>query len=93
MSITPKNLMRHELIGLEVIVSKSSNKFNIGIQGQIVDETKNVMVIKTDKGNKKIQKKDSEFIFTIPDGKKVKVSGSLLLAKPEDRIKIKIKKW
>jgi ribonuclease P protein subunit POP4 len=91
--ITSKNLVRHELIGLPVEIVDSSNKFQIGIEGRIVDETKNLLVIETKDELKKIQKKNSSFIFKIPSGKKVKVEGRMLIARPEDRIKIKVKKW
>ena len=91
--ITPENLIRHELIGLEVQVAKSENASQAGIRGLVVDETKNLISIETEKGLKKIQKKGSEFIFTIPDGRKVKVRGVLIAKRHEDRVKIKVKKW
>jgi ribonuclease P protein subunit POP4 len=91
--ITAKNLIRHELIGLPVEVVGSTNNFQIGIKGKVVDETKNLLVIETGDELKKIQKKGSEFIFKIPSGKKVKVDGRIIIARPEDRIKLKVKKW
>ena len=91
--ILPKNLIRHELIGLAVEVAESTNKFQVGIKGTVVDETKNTLTIETDKGMKKIQKKGSVFIFKIPDGKKVKVNGNKIATRPEERIKLKVKKW
>jgi len=91
--ITAKNLIRHELIGLEVKVTDSANKFQVGIKGLVVDETKNLLTIETEKGIKKIQKKGTSFIFTIPNGKKVKVDGSIIAKRPEERVKLKVKKW
>jgi ribonuclease P protein subunit POP4 len=91
--ISPKNLVRHELIGLTVEVAESTNKFQIGIKGTIVDETKNILTIETGNRLKKIQKKGSVFIFKIPDGKKVKVNGNKIAVRPEERIKLKVKKW
>lgn len=91
--ITPKNIIQHELIGLHARVTESANKDCIGITGTVVNETKNLLIIKTKKGEKKIQKKYTKFIFKLPDGKKVKVDGSMLVARPENRIKLKIKKW
>ena len=91
--ISVRNLIRHELIGLPVEVVESSNKFQIGIKGKVVDETKNLLIIETKNGLKKIQKKGSKFIFKIPSGKKVKVDGERIIARPEDRIKLKVKKW
>jgi len=91
--ISAKNLIRHELIGLDVEVVGSTNKFHVGIKGLVVDETKNLLIIETRKGIKKIQKKGAKFIFTIPDGKKVKVNGTKIVVRPEERIKLKVKKW
>jgi ribonuclease P protein subunit POP4 len=91
--ITPENLVRHELIGLQAEVVKSSNKFQIGIRGLIVDETKNLLALETPEGVKRIQKVGSEFIFTVPGGRRVKVKGEIIAKRHEDRVKIKLKKW
>ena len=91
--ILPKNLIRHELIGLAVEVADSTNKFQIGIKGIVVDETKNTLTIETEIGLKKIQKKGAIFIFKIPNGKKVKVNGIKIITRPEERVKLKVKKW
>ena len=91
--ITTKNLIKHEIIGLDVYVNESKNKTQIGVSGVIVDETKSLLKIEIKKTVKKIPKKGSEFIFTLPNKKKVKVEGNRIYAKPEDRIKLKVKKW
>jgi ribonuclease P protein subunit POP4 len=91
--ITPKNIIRHELIGLEVEVVESTNKFQVGIKGMVVDETKKLLIIETKKGVKKIQKDGAVFMFKLPSGVKVKVDGKRILARPEDRIKLKVRKW
>lgn len=91
--ITPKNLIKHELIGLTVEIADSTNKFQIGLKGLVVDETKNTLIIETEKGIKKIQKKGSVFIFKISSEKKVKVSGNKIAVRPEDRLKLKVKRW
>jgi len=91
--ISAKNLIRHELIGLKVEVANSFNKFHKGIKGLVVDETKNLLIIETEKGIKKIQKRRTSFIFTIPNGKKVKVEGTIIAKRPEERVKLKVKKW
>jgi len=90
--ITPKNLIQHELIGLKVKVIESTNKDNVEITGTVVNETEHMLTIKTKKGLKKIIKKTSTFMFTIGN-KKVKVNGKRIDKKPENRIKIKVKKW
>ena len=91
--ISAKGLIRHELIGLKVEVVGSFNKFHIGLKGLVVDETKNLLTIETEKGIKKIQKKGTEFVFTIPNGKKIKVNGAIITKRPEERVKLKVKKW
>jgi len=91
--ISSKNLVKHELIGLPVEIIESTNKFQIGIKGLVVDEMKNTLTVETDKGLKKIQKKGATFIFKIPNGKKVKVKGDKIAVRPEERIKLKVKKW
>lgn len=86
MEITPKNLIRHELIGLRAKVVESSNPSLLGIEGVIVDETKNMIVIDTGTKEVKIPKLNAKFHFFLPKVK-VEVSGRLLVGRPEDRIK------
>ena len=93
MSITPQNLVRHELISLPVKVAQSIDPTHQGTKGKVIDETYNTLVIETNKKEKVIAKKNTVFIFTLPNGVKVQVDGSLLVARPEDRIKKKFPKW
>jgi ribonuclease P protein subunit POP4 len=90
--ITLKKVLKHELIGLDVQVIKSLNEFEIGIKGTIVNETQKTLVVKTDDGEKTIQKDSRQFIINV-DGKKFDVDGVALVGRPEDRIKNKVKKW
>lgn len=99
MKLTPQNIIHHELIGLDTKVVDSTNRSLIGIEGRIVNETKNIITIQTDAQEKKIPKSCSSFIFTIPsvEGKRylpltIKVNGRLLLLQPENRIQTKFKK-
>ncbi len=93
MPITPHNVMRHELIGLQCGVLKSRNKRQEEISGTVADETRNTIMIMRNEKISKVAKAGAEFVFTLPDGRKVKVSGSLILARPESRIRIKLRKW
>ncbi|MEA1909324.1 MAG: ribonuclease P protein component 1 [Euryarchaeota archaeon] len=43
--ITPENLVYHTLIGLEALVSGSTNPDMVGIAGAVIDETRNTLVI------------------------------------------------
>lgn len=99
MKLNPENVIHHELIGRETEVAESTNRCLVGIKGQIVDETKNMLTIEMNDIEKKVQKSCSSFIFTIPSfsGKrylplKIKVDGKLLLSQPENRIQTRFKK-
>ena len=83
--ITPNNLIHHELIGLDVVVSASLNPLSIGIQGKVIDETQQTITIQTKKGNKKILKRLAIFVFKVKD-KKVEVNGSVIAKRPWERI-------
>lgn len=87
MKMTPQNLIHHELIGLTVEIADSSNPSLIGINGKVIDETKNMLIIQSD-GIKKIPKSCVSFTFTIPEEEvRVKINGELLLSQPENRVK------
>jgi len=89
--ITPQNVVRHELIGLKVRVTRSSNPAQTGISGLIVDESRNMLVINTICGVKKIQKKYAAFDLRLPDDTLVRVDGSVLVMRPENRISMRNK--
>jgi len=84
--ITPRNLILHELIGLEVEVVESTNECMRGLGGVVVDETKNMLVIEKDGVRKKIPKRGNVFLFKLEAGN-VLVRGDILAVRPEDRIK------
>jgi len=84
--ITAKNLKKHELIGLEAEVMASNNKDLIGLKGKVVDETRNLIVLATDKGERKILKKEITLKIKI-EKEEVQVDGKVLVGKPEERIK------
>ncbi|MBI4021509.1 MAG: ribonuclease P protein component 1 [Candidatus Aenigmarchaeota archaeon] len=83
--ITPQNLVRHELIGLRVHVA--------AMHGQIVDETRNTLVIEAGGREKIIPKDGHRFTFTLPSGERIAVDGTVLVGRPEDRIKKKLPAW
>ncbi len=88
--IKPENIVRHELIGLRVKVYKARNRCLEGIEGIVVDETKNMLIVETKKGEKMIPKKGTIFHFYLND-KVVEVDGDVIAFRPEDRIKRKVK--
>lgn len=81
-------LKKAELIGITIEIISSTNQKNIGLKGKIIDETKNMFVIETKKGVKKISKKENTFKVKM-FGKIWKIKGESLQKSPEERIKIK----
>ncbi len=83
-----EEILQGELIGLMMEVEESSNKDMVGLRGRVVDETRNTFVIETErKEEKRIPKAGNVFIFSLEDGVRARVSGNMLIARPEDRIK------
>jgi ribonuclease P protein subunit POP4 len=86
--ITPYNILRHELIGLSArIVSASHEGYKCA--GEIVDETKDTIKIKTDAGVKTLPKDCITLEVALPQGEVVRIDGKLLVSRPEERIKKK----
>ena len=85
--INKDNFLTHELIGLKLVVVKSSHKDFEGIEGRIVDETKNTFKVETEGGVKVVPKKENTFKITSPEGVEVEVSGSKLVVRPFERTK------
>ena len=84
--INPKNIFKHELIGLKTEIIESKNKKLVGEIGKIVDETRNMFIIETNGNKIKVVKEQSTFMFYLPN-KNVKIEGSLLIGRPEKRMK------
>lgn len=89
--ISPQNIHRHELIGLDVLVTGASNPCATGISGRIVDETRNMLVIAGESGTRRVQKKGTVFLLKLPDGVLVEIEGSVLVMAPEKRINLQLK--
>jgi len=70
------------VIGRKIKIMKSRNEENIGIQGTILDETRNTLLVETSKGQKIIVKSGNQ--FKIDDNI---IDGNALVGKPEERIK------
>lgn len=85
-------IAQQELIGLEAQVAKSSNPYNIGIAGFVIDETRKTFTI-LQKGRKKtVMKKQTVFNFTFPNQTTVEIEGRILLGRPEERLKRRIRR-
>lgn len=93
--ITPKNLLNHELIGLQAEITDSRDATLVGVKGKIVDETQQTFTVRKDDGREiKAAKQNQTFIFKLPGGTKVSVEGKLLKGDPVERLKKKQpRKW
>jgi len=79
-------ILAMDWIGLKVEVVESPNKSEIGITGEVVDETLNTLKIKTEKSLKTVAKEKRT--FRVWWGNKVMlIRGNLIRYRPEDRIK------
>ncbi|MGA2161864.1 MAG: ribonuclease P protein subunit [Methanoregula sp.] len=85
--ISCQNVIRHELIGLNVLVAGAANPFHRKVSGHIIDETRNLVTIQTQAGIKKIPKYGSTFRLSLPDNTLVEINGSALILAPEKRLK------
>ncbi len=85
--ITKGNILAHELIGLAVEVVRSTDRKMAGMKGEVVDETKNTLVVEIGGKEKTLPKSACVFRFTLPDGGKADVDGKLIALAPEERPK------
>lgn len=82
MDMIDKDSLRGEFIGLYARLKGKK------IEGKIIDETKNMFLIETKEGRKKVIKKNNSFELFI-NNRPVSVDGEMLVLRPEDRIKAK----
>jgi len=83
-----RNILFHELIGLDVEVVKHSSRSLEGLKGRVVDETRNTLLVETQSGERKrVPKLYGLFKFRLPSGRSVVVDGTQILGRPEDRLK------
>ena len=84
--ITKDNLSRHELIGLRVTIQEASSPTMKNICGTIIYETKKMLVVKNENGIKAIPKMAAHKVRVELPSDVCFISGSSLIARPEDRI-------
>jgi ribonuclease P protein subunit POP4 len=84
------DFLRGEFIGKLVRVVESLNKDLIGIEGKIVNETRDMFEIETEDGVKSAQKKVCKFLFIKEN---ILVDGAIIKCRPEDRLNHKFKDW
>ena len=91
MKITP-NILKKEFIGTQSTISLSNHADIIGLTGKIVNETKNTFSILHKNKVKRVIKNSATFRFKFQDGAIAEINGHLLVGRPEDRLKKKIKR-
>lgn len=84
---TTSNLIFHTFIGLEVEILCSGMRNCQGLRGRVVNETKNLLVIETPKGEKRIPKGGCTFRFFLDDDTTMDVLGKTIAFRPEERAK------
>ncbi|WP_321505157.1 ribonuclease P protein subunit [uncultured Methanoregula sp.] len=90
--ISSQNVLSHEVIGLNILVSGAANPSHRGLSGRIIDETKNLLVIETCRGVKRIPKMHTTFQVMLPSRELVEIDGSVMVLAPEKRINLHEKK-
>jgi len=91
MRVTPA-FVQDEFIGLSAKVVKSTNPNYVGISGRVIDETRNTLVIRHENQDKVVVKNVAIFHFTMPDGTIVEVDGNVIIGRPEDRLKKRLRR-
>ena len=88
---TIENILYHELIGLKIKLCECSQSSIINLSGQIIFETKNMLIIRTLNDIKKIPKKIILKVILYLPSTACFIRGNQLIGRPEDRI-LKIKR-
>ena len=83
--ITADNITSHEFIGLDTEITQSTNPQVVGLNGRIINETKSMFTINTEKGTKSMAKFTNSWKFSI-GRKEIVVKGSKIAKRPFDRI-------
>ena len=84
--MNPRDLPRHEWIGLDVKVVKADNPSLVGLTGTVIDETKNMLTLDCNGTEKRIEKAKVTMNVTL-NGHTYEVDGKILVGRPEDRVK------
>jgi ribonuclease P protein subunit POP4 len=92
MNIAP-SIVQHEFIGLETNVVKCSNPATVGMTGVVVDETRNTFTLECNSARKVVIKDTAVFDFVLHDGTVVEIDGKVMMGRPEDRLKKKLRRF
>ena len=90
---TYSRVSRHELIGLDARVSKSFNRQLVGLRGRIIDETRNTLVLERGAREIRIPKDIVHLRLQLSKGETVDLDGKTIVSRPEDRTKMRVRRW
>jgi len=85
--VTQSNIASHELMGAHVNVLRSQTLGNVKIEGDVVDETRNMIYISNDQKIRAVPKNGTLFCFTFPSGLSVEIEGKKIVGRPAERPK------
>jgi ribonuclease P protein subunit POP4 len=91
MNVTPA-IVKQEFLGLNAKIVRSSHPGYVDIEGRVLNETRNTIVLLHKNKKKVIIKNTAVFNFTMPDGTIVEIDGKAIIGRPEDRIKKRVKR-
>jgi ribonuclease P protein subunit POP4 len=83
--ITAENITQHEFIGLKTQITDSTNSEIIGLNGTIINETKSMFGLRTERGIKLIPKSNNSWKFNV-NKQQITINGSKIQKRPFDRI-------
>ena len=84
--IDPKYLPYHDLIGFKVLVKHKNSNTRFTDSGVIIDDTKNLLIVKEDNKTKKFVKKDYQFRVLF-EGGILELDGTKIVGVPENRLR------
>ena len=90
MQYNNKNIVLSELIGLRVKVIRCLDKKQVGLEGIVIDETKNTFFLETKGATRKVVKKSATFRF-YAGNKSYVVRGEEINFRPFERLERSLK--
>jgi ribonuclease P protein subunit POP4 len=73
-------------------VVQSTNMDTVGVNGRIIDESRNLFTLESCGSEKKIAKHGNTFEFRLPENDKISIAGDLIVGRPEDRVAKRLRK-
>ncbi len=87
--ISENYIVLHEIIGLKALIVGSTNRYVVGSEGIIIDESMHMITLRTKNGIKSISKLHNKWKFFLNNIKSVMVDGSVINKRSVDRLTIK----